>query len=211
MSPEHPSNLSDRESETPAARLGRPPVPPARILAATDALLANTEAPRAVTMDDIAAAAGVGKGTLFRAFGSREGLLDALWTTKLTALREAVEEGQPPLGPGGPSQDRIVAFLDALLTFKLNNRHLIGLRERQPTGIRQSKNYKWTHSLLQTLIEDAAPTTIANDAAYAAHALLAALDVSLIEDLIAAGRTPDDIRRAQSAYAQAVINEARRS
>lgn len=176
---------------------------------AADALLADADAPHAVTMDDIAAAAGVGKGTLFRAFGSREGLLDALWATKLTALREAVEEGEAPLGPGGPSRERIVAFLDALLTFKLENRHLIGLRERHPAGIRQSKNHKWTHGLLQGLIEDAAPGATADDAVYAAHVLLAALDVGLVEELLAAGRTPEDIRRAQAAFARAVIDDPR--
>ncbi|MGH3637242.1 MAG: helix-turn-helix domain-containing protein, partial [Mycobacterium sp.] len=32
----------------------------------------------AVTMDDIAAAAGVGKGTVFRRFGSRAGLMMVL-------------------------------------------------------------------------------------------------------------------------------------
>jgi AcrR family transcriptional regulator len=79
-------------------------------------------------MDDIAAAPGIGKGTLFRAFGSRDGLLDALWTGKLAALRHAVEEGEALLGPGAPSHERIVAFLDALFTFKLENRHLIRTR-----------------------------------------------------------------------------------
>ena len=45
-------------------------------------------------MDAIAAAAGVGKATLFRAFGSRDGLLDALWAMKLSCLRKAVAEGR---------------------------------------------------------------------------------------------------------------------
>ena len=57
-------------------------------------------------MDAIAAAAGVGKGTLIRAFGSRDGLLEELWTAKLTALREAVEGGEAPLGPGARSRER---------------------------------------------------------------------------------------------------------
>jgi len=38
-------------------------------------------------------AAGVGKGTLFRAFGRRGGLLDALWATKIAVLRNEVESG----------------------------------------------------------------------------------------------------------------------
>lgn len=210
MSPQHSNRLSDQKSQTgDRRRTGRPPVPPARILAAADALLAETDAPATVTMDDIAAAAGVGKGTLFRAFGSRDGLLDALWAVKLTALREAVEKGKPPLGPGAPPRERIVAFLDALLTFKLDNRHLIGLRERHPAGVRQSANYQWTHGLLQSLIEDTAPDATAGDTSYAAHALLAAIDIHLIEELLATGRSRQAIRKAQAALARAVIDDPR--
>jgi AcrR family transcriptional regulator len=158
-------------------------------------------------MDDIAASAGVGKGTLFRAFGSRDGLLDALWATKLTALREAVENGRPPLGPGAPPRERIVAFLDALLTFKLDNQHLLRLRERNPTEIRQSTNYKWTHGLLQSLIEDTAPDATAGDTSYAAHVLLAALNIHLIEELLATGRSRQAIGNAQAALARAIIDD----
>jgi len=205
MSPNHPTGLSGPQSGTVPARIGRPPVPPAQMLAAADALLADAGAPGAVTMDDIAAAAGVGKGTLFRAFGSRDGLLDTLWAAKVAALREAVEEGMPPLGPGAPPRQRVVAFLDAMLTFKLGNRHLIRMRERDPAGTRQSKNYQWSHRLLQGLIEDAAPATTAGDAGYAAHLLLAALDIHLIDELLATGRSLRDICRAQAALAQAVL------
>lgn len=178
------------------------------MLAAADALLADADAPHTVTMDDIAAAADVGKGTLFRAFGSRDGLLDALWTGKLAALREAVEEGDAPLGPATPSRERIVAFLDALFTFKFENRHLIRMREKNPAGMRQAKNYKWTHGLLRSLIEDAAPTATGDDAGYAAHVLLAALDINLIDELLATGRTLQEIRQSQAALARALINGA---
>jgi AcrR family transcriptional regulator len=163
-----------------------------------------------VTMDDIAAAAGVGKGTLFRAFGSRDGLLDALWATKLTALREAAEKGKPPPGPGAPPRERVVAFLDALLTFKLDNRHLIRLRERHPAGIRQSANYQWTHGLLQSLIQDTAPDATAGDTSYAAHVLLSAINIHLIDELLATGRSRQAIRKAQAALARAVIDDPHR-
>jgi AcrR family transcriptional regulator len=189
-------------------RAGRPPFPPEQILVAADALLAATEAPATVTMEDIAAAAGVGKGTLFRAFGSRDGLLDALWAAKLTALRAAVAEGAPPLGPGAPPLQRAVAFLDALLTFKLDNRHLIRLREQHPAGVRQSVNYQWTHGLLQGLIEDTAPDATAGDSSYTAHVLLGAIDINLVEELLAAGRSRQAIREAQAALVRAVIGDS---
>ena len=154
-------------------------------------------------MDVIAAAAGVGKGTLFRAFGSRDGLLDALWAAKLAALSQAVAEGEPPLGPGTPASERAVAFLDALLSFKLENGHLIRAREVAPTGIRRSGHYRWMHGLLTNLIEEASPGM--NDADYTAHVLLGALHVELVEEVLATGRSLDAIRQAQAGVVRAVI------
>jgi AcrR family transcriptional regulator len=203
-----PSNISDRGSETENAHRGRPPIDRALVLAAADVLFADADTPHTVTMDAIAAAARVGKGTLFRAFGSRDGLLDALWVAKLAALREAVARGAPPLGPGAPSSERAVAFLDALLTFKLENRHLLRAREAAPR-ILQSANYKWMHGLLENLIEDAARGATAKEAGYAAHVLLAALHIDLIEELLTNGLSLQAIRRAQAAHARAVIEDAR--
>lgn len=202
VSPQQSSRFTDRQSEK-AERRGRPPVSRERVLAAADALFAETDSPNAVSMDAVAAAAGVGKGTLFRAFGNREGLLDALWSAKLTALRGDVEEGEPPLGPRTPSGERIVAVLDAMLVFKLENRHLISARETASVGVRQSEHYRWVHGLLQALLEDAVPTV--TDAGYTAHALLSATYVDLIEDLLASGRSPQDIRDAQAAHVRSVV------
>ncbi|HET6500611.1 MAG TPA: helix-turn-helix domain-containing protein [Amycolatopsis sp.] len=175
------------------------------MLAAADGLFADTDSPHTVSMDAIAVAAGVGKGTLFRAFGNRDGLLDALWAAKLTTLREAVEAGEAPLGPGAPARERVIAFLDALLTFKLENRQLIRAREMASTGVRKSEHYRWMQGLLEQLLEDAAPET--EDAGYAAGVLLSALHIDLIEELLAAGRSPREIRRAQAALARAVMND----
>ena len=51
----------------------------AAVLAAADELFTTAAEPARLSMDDVAGAAGVGKGTLFRAFGSRAGLVQALW------------------------------------------------------------------------------------------------------------------------------------
>ena len=56
----------------------------------------------AVTMDDIAAAAGVGKGTLFRRFGSRAGLMMVLLDEDERANQQAFLFGPAPLGPDAP-------------------------------------------------------------------------------------------------------------
>lgn len=55
--------------------------------------------PDTVTMDEIATAAGVGKGTLFRRFGSRSGLMIVLLDEDEQAEQHAFLFGPAPLGP----------------------------------------------------------------------------------------------------------------
>ncbi|HEY2397563.1 MAG TPA: helix-turn-helix domain-containing protein [Solirubrobacteraceae bacterium] len=68
-----------------------------------------------VSMDEIADAAGVGKGTLFRRFGSRAALAAAVLSERERAFQEAIIRGEPPLGPGAPPRERLIAFGEALL------------------------------------------------------------------------------------------------
>jgi AcrR family transcriptional regulator len=82
------------------------------ILTAAERLFAQFP-PEEVSMDAIAAAAGVGKPTLYRSFGDRAGLVRALLETREMALQEAVLRGPPPLGPGAPPTERCAAFLAA--------------------------------------------------------------------------------------------------
>jgi AcrR family transcriptional regulator len=69
----------------------------------------------AITMDAVACAAGVGKGTLFRRFGDRAGLFHALLDESERQLQESFIRGPAPLGPGAPPAERLVAFGHALL------------------------------------------------------------------------------------------------
>ena len=179
------------------------------MLAAADQLFAASDVPGNVTMEAIAAAAGVGKGTLFRAFGSRDGLLDTLWAAKISALRERVENGAPPFEMGSAPQDQLIAFLDEILTFKLENRHLIRARELS-TGLLQSSHYRWMHGKAQALIEDATGEHMAAQALYTAYALLAALHIDLIEEMLANGLSLQELRLAQAARARAVVDKGRR-
>ena len=68
----------------------------------------------AVSMDQVAAAAGVGKGTLFRQFGDKSGLAAALLDARELVLQEAILHGPPPLGPGAAADDRFAAFINAV-------------------------------------------------------------------------------------------------
>ncbi|MET8472795.1 TetR family transcriptional regulator [Streptomyces sp. NPDC006422] len=168
------------------------------VLTAADALFTRRESPDDVTMADVAAAAGVGKGTLFRAFGDRAGLLRALYEARLEPLRQAVETGPPPLGPTTPPRDRVPALLDALLRFKLDNRRLaLALEEGGGNSSPyQAEHYELWHHLLRTTLEQIPDLTDSN---YTAHALLAATRADLIEHLAAKEHVPPEEMRARLA------------
>src|SRR5437764_5480985 len=68
-----------------------------------------------VSMDQVAEAAGVGKGTLFRRFGSRASLAAAVLSERERDFQDAIIRGEPPLGPGAPPGERLEAFGEALL------------------------------------------------------------------------------------------------
>jgi AcrR family transcriptional regulator len=94
------------------------------ILAATEQLLA-THRPQDISMEQVAAAAGVGKGTVFHRFGNRMGLMYALMVERAQSLEEAVTTGPPPLGEGAPDRERLLAFLDAMVGVVSRNKSLM--------------------------------------------------------------------------------------
>lgn len=208
MSPKRNPIISDRQSDSAAIRSiaprGRPGIDPEVVLSAAATLFAKAESPQSVTMDAVATEAGTGKGTLFRAFGSREGLLNALWARELADLRKRVDDGGPPLGPGATAIDRASAFLAALLMFKLKNRFLIRALELGP-GVLQSEHYRWMKMTLQQFIASANPAMSANRASYAAHVLLSAIHIDLVEEMIANGHSLKSIKLAQTEHLRALI------
>ncbi|MFD5542548.1 TetR/AcrR family transcriptional regulator [Streptomyces sp. NPDC127079] len=86
----------------------------ARLLEAAARLIAE-HGVAGVTMEAVAAAAEVGKGTVFRRFGDRTGLLMALLDHSSRQLQADFLGGPPPLGPGAPPVDRLRAFGIAVL------------------------------------------------------------------------------------------------
>jgi AcrR family transcriptional regulator len=84
------------------------------ILAAAERLVAADGA-AATTMDQVACAAGVGKGTLFRHFGDRCGLMRALLDERERSFQEDLIRGSAPLGPGAPARERLIAFGERML------------------------------------------------------------------------------------------------
>jgi len=88
----------------------------------------------AVTMDDVAAAAGVGKGTLFRRFGSRAGLMRALLDADEQEMQQAFMFGPPPLGPQAPPLPRLLAFGRLRLDFVRRHSDVLCEAERDSPG-----------------------------------------------------------------------------
>ncbi len=64
----------------------------------------------AVTMESVAEAAGVGKGTVFRRFDSRSGLMAAVLNQLEAEWQAHVIGGPAPLGPCAPPLERLLAF-----------------------------------------------------------------------------------------------------
>ena len=62
-----------------------------------------------LTMDKLAERAGVGKGTVFRRFGSRAGLMMTLLSDSEAEFQGRFMFGPPPLGPGAPPLERLIA------------------------------------------------------------------------------------------------------
>ncbi|MCK1819200.1 TetR family transcriptional regulator [Streptomyces sp. XM83C] len=179
------------------------------VLAAADALFSRRERPEDVTMADVAAAAGVGKGTLFRAFGDRAGLLRALYEARLVPFREAVESGPRPLGPGTAPRERVLALLDAVLCFKLDNRPLaLALEENGNGSPYRAEHYAWWHGLLRAVLEEMPGLA---EPGFTAHALLAATRADLVEHLAGQEGLPRERLRAQLAeFTTRVISSAPR-
>src|ERR1700761_6940857 len=76
-----------------------------RILAAAREIVAEHGA-EGLSMNHLAAAGGVGKGTIFRRFGDRDGLLYSLLDEDTITFQDGFLSGPPPLGPGTPAADR---------------------------------------------------------------------------------------------------------
>jgi len=106
-----------------------------RVLEAAEKLFAERGVD-AVTMDDVAGAAGVGKGTLYRRFGDKGGLAMALLDQRERELQERILTGPPPLGPGAEPADRLGAFVEAYLNFLDRQLDLVLLSETATTGAR---------------------------------------------------------------------------
>jgi AcrR family transcriptional regulator len=122
------SRLAQFDAERADARRNRE-----RILCAA-ARLVDERGIDGVSMDDVAARAGVGKGTLYRRFGDRASLIRALIEEPEREFQESLIRGEPPLGPGAPPLERLRAFGAGVMRLLEHNARFLRETESEKTG-----------------------------------------------------------------------------
>jgi AcrR family transcriptional regulator len=140
-----------------------------------------------VTMERVAAEAGVGKGTVFRRFESREGLMGALLDHRETAWQAAVISGPPPLGPGAEPWERLLAFGRSRLEITLLHAELI--RAAGSAGSRSFAAYSFAAMHVRYLL---AELRVTGDLPLLAVALLAPLEAPVLDQQVTVEGFPVD-------------------
>ncbi|SNT54929.1 DNA-binding transcriptional regulator, AcrR family [Asanoa hainanensis] len=153
------------------------------LLATAREMLAEA-GPERLTMDALAERSGLGKGTVFRRFGTRTGIFVALLDDAERDFQEQMLGGPPPLGPGAPPIDRLAAYGEARMRFLMDNRDaaraaLLGRLPVPAGGLPASLSH--THIRMLLGLIDLGPA----DLTVLTAQLTAALDVPLLRYLSA--------------------------
>ncbi|MET8245035.1 helix-turn-helix domain-containing protein [Streptomyces sp. NPDC005202] len=151
----------------------------ARLLDAAARLVAERGA-AGVTMEAVAVAAQVGKGTVFRRFGDRTGLLRALLDHSEKKFQAAFLSGPPPLGPGAPPVERLRAFGCAALRRAADDLELQLAAEPGPDRRFSVPPRRVRYGHVAMLLRQAVPGA---DSELLAHTLMGYLDPALIHHL----------------------------
>jgi AcrR family transcriptional regulator len=131
----------------------------------------------ALTMDELARTAGVGKGTVFRRFGSRANLMMVLLDEDERASQQAFMYGPPPLGPAAEPLQRLVAFGRMRIRFAHTHHALLSAANRDPRT-RHNAPTMVSRTHIRVLLESAGTS---GDLDVQADALLALLDADYVE------------------------------
>jgi AcrR family transcriptional regulator len=162
----------------------------------------------ALTTDAVAQEAGVGKGTVYRRFRDKSGLVAALLDDREKELQLAMISGPPPLGPDAATQaERRVAFVHAYLDYLQAHLDLLLASETAAPGARYRLGvYQFWKTHLTMLFtenrekrltekrEEAGAANPGPDPEFRAYTVLALLDAGLVSHLLADGWSWDRIR-----------------
>ncbi len=131
-----------------------------------------------VSMDQVAEAAGVGKGTLYRRFGDRCGLAREILDEREREFQELLIRGAPPLGPGAPPRDRLIAFAASVLDKLEEHGDIILAAESGAVGSRfRNSVYACYRAHVRTLVRELNPGV---DDEYFADVLLGAISAETV-------------------------------
>ncbi|MGI5498582.1 TetR/AcrR family transcriptional regulator [Lentzea sp. CA-135723] len=165
----------------PDGRLRADAVRNRALLLEAAARIAADRGAAAITMESVAAEAGVGKGTVSRRFGDRNGLLRALLDHAEIQFQQAFLSGPPPLGPGADAASRLRAFGPALLRHEHAHLDLYLAAEPPPDRRYAVPADQLRHRHVAMLVREVLPDA---DADLLAHTLLSSVDVVLADHLV---------------------------
>jgi AcrR family transcriptional regulator len=149
-----------------------------KILAAAERLFAEHGCD-GVSMDAVAAEAGVGKGTLYRRFGDRSGLARAILDQRDREFQEQLIRGEPPLGPGAEPAERLIAFGAGVLELIERHGDVLIAAQAGRAGVRfAGPVYAAYRMHLRALLAELNPSL---DADYFADILLAGLNAEMYD------------------------------
>ena len=176
---DHLGRPSGREGERSDAARNR------RLILRTARALFEERGVTCVTMEEIARASGVGKGTLYRRFPHKGFLCQALLDEPTKRLQE--ETLEILCEPGAPAIEKLDAFLDRLVAFTAENEDLLYGGNEPLCGADRLERfshpaYDWRRSTVLGLLRAAAAEGDVDawlDLEYLATALLAPLEVDL--------------------------------
>jgi AcrR family transcriptional regulator len=143
-----------------------------------------------VTMEEIAKAAGVGKGTLYRRYPDKGQLILALMSTCVGRLQDDVDAALRTADASQCGSGAALELLDAVLARLVGwieeHTDQLGVLADQAAGDRRGAMlagplYQWLHAVVVCLLEraDRSGEACVEDCVYVADALLATLDIDL--------------------------------
>ena len=190
-------------------RVGAPPAERAdaarnraRVLAAAAELFRSREDPRAVTMDDVARAAGVGRATLYRRYPDIVSIAEALLGEDERVLQEELLRGAPPLGPGAPPAERLAAFYAAMVEHLDRHLPLVLAVDAGAARFTVGAYGFWRAHVRSLLVEAAVP-----DPDAMVDVLLAPLAAEVFRFQRASGVIPAQIAEALAHLARRVVRD----
>jgi AcrR family transcriptional regulator len=158
-----------------------------------------------ICMDDVAAAAGVGKGTVFRRFGDREGLVEAVVNHVGASWREQAERilADAELS----AVERVITFVERLFEHILETLPLVRAFEQVSERFRCGDGLEPIRQGLVASIAEARPE---GDAEFRAESLLAVLRAQHVHYLLRQrGMSVDQVRAGVIGLAWDLVGDRR--